>query len=74
MEMIENIESAISQWLSENEHPKETQKCQLSVSDRLCNSEIAIMEVWPKINFANLCSAYQAMKTHPLKYLTAWEN
>lgn len=67
MEIYEDIESAISQWLSENGNPKEPQKCQLSVDDRLCNSEIAAMEVWPQINAPGRKVGYARVSTKDQK-------
>jgi len=67
MEIYSDIESAISQWLSENDHPKEPQKCPLSADDRQCNSEIAVMEVWPNINAPGRKVGYARVSTKDQK-------
>lgn len=67
METIEEIEIAISQWLSENERPKEPQKCQLSITDRLCNSENVDMDFWPQINAPGRKVGYARVSTKDQK-------
>lgn len=67
MEIYNEIESAISQWLSENGLPKESQKCPLSLDDRLCNSEIAVMDLFPQINAPGRKVGYARVSTKDQK-------
>ncbi|WP_262694690.1 recombinase family protein [Kordiimonas aquimaris] len=67
MEIYSDIESAISQWLSENDHPKEPEKCPLSVNDRQCNSEIAVMDLFPQINAPGRKVGYARVSTKDQK-------
>lgn len=67
MEMLEDIEIAVSQWLSENGHPRESEKCPLSTNDRLCNSENSPMEIWPKINAPGRKVGYARVSTKDQK-------
>lgn len=67
MEISKNVKTAISGGFSKIDNTKETQKCQLSINDRLCNSEIAVMEVWPKINAPGRKVGYARVSTKDQK-------
>lgn len=67
MEIIENIEIAISQWLSESENQKEHQKCQLSANHRLCNSGNVDMNFWPQIKVPGRKVGYARVSTKDQK-------
>ena len=67
MEIIKDIETAISQWLSENDNPKEHPKCPPSIDDRLCNNEITAMEGWSKISAPGRRVGYARVSTKDQK-------
>lgn len=67
MEIYSDIESAISQWLSENGSPKKATECRLSANDRLCNSEAAVMDLFPQINTDGRKVGYARVSTKDQK-------
>lgn len=67
MEIYQEIEVAINQWLRETGQFEELRLCALSANDRSCNSGSSDMDYWPKINAPGRKVGYARVSTKDQK-------